>query len=307
MRVDIEKRHLDSYRGIAQDANKALKSRNALKTGRYKKLIEQRDISIEHKKEKLAKSLHELIIKSFSTDIKKISGRKKALKGFKANTDMIRSVVKKIESINHYLEDSLLKELGIIKKSIVVEAAKAKYPVKYLESKSRVLPKEYTDKLEHAVYEMMQKIVFFDKKLLKDYHKKEARVIGNEKLEIKSLQKALLLQTELLEALEAKMPPSAKVKPRLFTGAVFNYWAPMVFALLSGFEAEYSKEKEIFLIIKKSNALRKRIESKITQVIAEKEKILKIKEKRALSMGSHNSINDDCRQAFHEYISAAGL
>jgi len=307
MRVDIEQRHLDSYKSIAQDANKALKSQNAAKTGKYKNLVEQRDISVEHKKEKLAKSLHELVIILFSINISEANSRKRAVKIFKANIDLIRSIIKKIESINHYLEESLLKEIGIIKSSLVVEAAGAKNPVKYLESRGRILPKEYTGKLEHAVYEMMQKIIFFDKKLIKDYSKKEIRVIGNEKLEIKGLQKALLLQTELLEALEAKMPPSAKVKPRLFTKAVFNYWAPMVFALLSSFETEYGQEKEIFLIVKKNNALRRKIESKIKQVIAEKGKILKIKEKRALSMGGLKSIDNDYRQAFHEYISAASL
>ena len=307
MRVDIEKRHLDSYKSIAQDANKALKVQRAAKTGKYKRLVEQRNISVEYKKEKLARSLHELIIKAFSINISKINDRKRAVKSFKANTDLIRSIVKKIESINHYIEESLLRELGIIKSSLVVEAAKAKNPVKYLESKGRILPKEYIGKLEHAVYELMQKIVFFDKKLIRDYQKKEVRVIGNEKLEIKGLQKALLLQTELLEALEAKLPPSSKVKPKLFTKAVFNYWAPMVFALLSSFETEYGKEKEIFLIVKKNDALRRKIESKIKQVIAEKGKILKIKEKRALSMGGLKSIDNDYRQAFHEYISAASL
>lgn len=307
MRVDIEKRHLDSYRSIAHDANKALKAQKAAKTGKYNLLVEQRNISVENKKERLAKSLHELIIKAFSININKASGRQKAVKSFKANTDLIRGIAKKIQCINHYLEESLLRELGIIKKSLVVEAAKSKDPVKYLESRGRVLPKEYMGKLEHAVYELMQKIVFFDKKLIKDYQKKEVRVIGNEKLEIKGLQNVLLLQTELLEALEAKLPPSSKVKPKLFTKAVFNYWAPMVFALLSSFETEYGKEKEIFSIVKKNNALRKKIEAKIRHVIAEKEKILKIKEKRALSMGKMRGINEDYRQAFHEYISAASL
>ena len=307
MRVDIEKRHLDSYKSIALDANKALKRQKAAKTEKYRRLVEQRNISVEHKKEKLAKSLHELIIKSFSINISRINERKRAVKSFKANIDLIRIIVRKIESINHYIEESLLRELGIIKKSLVVEAAKAKDPIKYLESKGRLLPKAYIGKLEHAVYELMQKIVFFDKKLIKDYQKKEVRVIGNEKMEIKGLQKALLLQTELLEALEAKLPPSAKVKPKLFTKSVFNYWAPMVFALLSSFEAEYSKEKEIFLIIRKNGRLRKKIEGEIRHVIAEKEKILKIKEKRALSMGSLKGINEGYRQAFHEYISAASL
>ena len=82
MRVDIERRHLDSYKIIAQDANKALKAQRAAKTGKYKRLVEQRNISVENKKEKLAKSLHELIIKAFSINISRINDRKMAVKSF---------------------------------------------------------------------------------------------------------------------------------------------------------------------------------------------------------------------------------
>ena len=153
----------------------------------------------------------------------------------------------------------------------------------------------------------MQKIVFLDRKIIQDYKKKEVRVVGNEKLEIKSLHKILMIQTELLEALEAKMPPANMVKSKLFTSKIFNHWIPMVFALLSGFEAEYGKEKEIIAMLKKNNSLRKKIERKIRHVIAEKEKIMKIKQERAMLMDSSKNLTDDYRQAFHDYISAASL
>ena len=81
----------------------------------------------------------------------------------------------------------------------------------------------------------------------------------------------------------------------------------MVFALLSSLEAEYGKEGIIFSKIKKNSRLRKKIENKIKHVVNEKEKILKLKEKRALAMKSFEKISDDYRQTFHEYVSAASL
>ena len=59
--------------------------------------------------------------------------------------------------------------------------------------------------------------------------------------------------------------------------------------------------------LKKNYRLSKKIEDKIKHVVDEKERVLKIKEKRALSMKSLRKIGDDYRNVFHEYVSAAGL
>jgi hypothetical protein len=239
-----------------------------------------------------------------SVNAKKVNN--KALSKFKENIPLMRVIIYKIKSINNYLEESFLRDLGIIKKSLIVKAIKSKNPVKYLEKTGKVLSKKDIGRIEHAVYELMQEIIFFDKKILKDYKKKEVKVIGAEKLGIKDLEKILKAQSELLDALEAKIPPGKKVKAKLFGKEVFNKWVPMVFALLSGFEAEYEKEKLIFSKIKKNDRLRKRIENKIKHVVNEKESVLKIKEKRALAMKSFK-VSDDYRQTLHEYVSAASL
>ncbi len=306
MRVDIEKGHLDCYMRIARDANKAVMAKVA-KLKNFESLVEQKSISAEEKKERLVKALHEIIITAFSLNIKELGSKKKSIAKIKASTELLRSIIKKLQGINNYIEESLLREMGVIKKSLVVEAVKTKDPEKYLEQKGRILPKEYIGKVEHTVYELMHKIIFFDKKIIQDYKKKEIRVVDNEKLEIKDLHKILMIQTELLEVLEAKMPPASKIKLKLFTKNIFNHWIPMVFALLSSFEAEYGKEKEIIAMLKKNNNLREKIERKIKHVIAEKEKILKIKQERAMLMDSSKNLTDDCRQAFHDYISAASL
>jgi hypothetical protein len=303
MRVDIEKGYVDCYKKIIREANKR-KSSLKSKKGKYEKALFRKDLSIENKKKELANNLHELVISTLSVNAKKVNN--KALSKFKENIPLMRVIIYKIKSINNYLEESFLRDLGIIKKSLIVKAIKSKNPVKYLEKTGKVLSKKDIGRIEHAVYELMQEIIFFDKKILKDYKKKEVKVIGAEKLGIKDLEKILKAQSELLDALEAKIPPGKKVKAKLFGKEVFNKWVPMVFALLSGFEAEYEKEKLIFSKIKKNDRLRKRIENKIKHVVNEKESVLKIKEKRALAMKSFK-VSDDYRQTLHEYVSAASL
>ena len=308
MRVDIEKRHIDSYKGIAKDVNNALNKKVNLKVQRskFEKILIRRDISAENKKKQLVKSLHELIISTFSVNINKVENQKKVMNNLKRSTELIRYVLHKIKSINNYIEEALLLELGIIKKSLIVKAVKSSKPEQFLNSNARVLTKNYIHKIENTVYELMHEIVIFDKKLIKNYKKNEIKVIVNEKVEIKDLENLLEIESELLDALEAKIPPSSKIKAKMFNKINFNNWVPMVLALLSSFEAEYSKERIIFSKIKNNDKLRKKIENKIDHVIKEKENILKIKEKRASTMESFR-VSDDYRQTFHDYVSAASL
>jgi len=299
MRVDIEKRHIGSYTRIVSEANKAVKKASEIQKKKYEKALMQRNISAENKKKVLTKSLHELIITALS--IKKVN-----LQKLKTSVALIREIVQKIKSINHYMEEGLLRELGVIKKSSVINAVKSNAPIRYLEKSGHVLSKKDIDIIDHTVYHLMQKIIFFDKRLLKQYKKKEVRVIKTQKVGIKDLDKVLKIESELLDVLEAKIPPASKIKSKLFGKDIFNRWAPMVFALLANFEAEYYNEKLIFSKIKKNSKLRKKIENKIKYVINEKESVLKIKEKRALTM-KNIKISDDYRQSFHEYVSAASL
>jgi len=308
MRVEIEKRQIGSYERIAREVNKAVKKPSLkVKKNRYEKDLFRKDISVENKKKRLEKSLHELIIKTFSVNISQIKKKKKAVENFKENIELIRHIIHKIKSINNYLEESLLHDIGIVKKSLIVKAVKSNMPEKYLEKSSSVLSKDYIGKIENTVYWLIQKIIFFDKKLLKDYKKRKIKVLKKEKLGIKDIEKTLKIESELLDALEAKIPPAKKIRAKLFTKEIFNKWVPWVFALLSSFETEYDKEELIFSKIKKNDRLRKKIQKKIKHIANEKEKLLKIREKRALAMTRFGKISDDYRQTFHEYVSAAGL
>ena len=305
--MDIEKRHIDSYKRVAQQANKAAGKAplKALKD-KYGKSIMQWNISAENKKKKMMEHLHKLIIITFSIKIGKISA-KNAIDAFRSNTKLIREIIQKIKDINNYLEEDLLRELGITKKSLVVRALKSGNAATYLEKKGRVLSRGYIAKIEHIVYELMDRIVIFDRKLLKGYRKKEVNVVKKEKVGIKDLKSILEIESELLEALEAKMPPPDRIKAKLFSKKIFNLWAPMALALLASLEAEYGKEREIFSKVKANNKLRKKIESKIKHVVKEKERILRIKHERAVAMKDIGKISDDYRQKLHEYVHAASL
>jgi len=307
MRVGIEKRYIDSYKNIAKEVNNALKGkRKLLKKGAYEKTLLSRNISIENKKKKLAKAIHEIILHVFSINVNKSKERNGALKNIKRHIGTAREIIQKIKAINNYLEESFLEEAGMIKNPAALKFPRAKGDKKFLGPKGR-LSRDYADKIEHTVYRLMQEIEVFDKKLFKSYAKKDFEVIEKEKIGINDLENLLKAESWLLDILEAKMPPPSKVKAKLFNKRVFNQWVPMVLALLSGFEAEYKKESEIFSELKNDSTLRKKIESKIKHVISEKEKIFRLKEERALSMNSLDPIANDYRKVFHEYINAASL
>tara|TARA_Y100000310_G_scaffold321113_1_gene378341 strand:- start:2403 stop:3314 length:912 start_codon:yes stop_codon:yes gene_type:complete len=303
MRVGIDKRYKDSCEKIVKEANKILKKKSILPKDNYQKILSSQNISVEKKKKQLVKILHNRILHSFSIDIQK---NKKGFGSIKKQVVVIREIIHKIKSINNYLEESFLTEMGLVKKSLIIKAIKSKQPEKYL-LRVRGLSKSYLDKIEHIVYTLMREIVFFDQKLLKNYAIRKIIIIKKEKIEITDLEKILKIQTELLDALEAKIPPASKVTSKLFKKVNFNKWIPLVFALLTHFEAEYQKEQLLFLGLRKDRKLRKKIESKIKYIINEKENILKIKEKRVLSMESFGKIDDNHRKVFHEYVSAAGL
>ncbi|MBI2651351.1 hypothetical protein HYX01_02690 [Candidatus Woesearchaeota archaeon] len=308
MRVDLERGHIQSYEQIAKEANESNRNAKKAKTiekDAYERALLQKNTSAENKKRRLVKLLHQLIISAFSLNTS--NAKAKRIGHIKENADLIRKVIHKIKSINNYLEEVLLREMGIIKKSLVVEALKSRIPEKYLQKSRKLIQKEDINRIEHIVYELMQKIIFLDKQLIKDYKKKEVKIVNTENMGASELENILKIETEIIDALEAKIPPSSRVKAKLLQKEIFNAWIPMVFALLSSFEAEYKKEMQIFLEIKKNKKLRKKIEGKISHIIEEKEKLLKIKEKRALAMKNFSTAGNDYRQILHEYVSAASM
>jgi len=291
MRVDIEQSHFDIYKKLAGDINNAA-ARFRIKAHKispraYEKLIFSTSISVEKKKKGLARHLHEALVKTFSVDPRKIKSKKELLGGFKNNLMVLRAMVDKLRSINHYLEESFLREIGVTKKT-PLPSLKPKKPQKILTK--GYLGKKDLESLEHVAYSLIEKVIFLDKKLL------ETRHIGD----------VLKKESEILMHLEAKLPPPAKVKPALLKNQVMHHWVARIFALLSGFENEYKKESMIFSKLKKNEEIRKKINRKIKHILKEKEKLLRVKEQRALSMKTLK-IDNEWRLMFYQFNAAARL
>ena len=307
MRVDIEESHSKIFKNLARDINIAAR-KFTIKTHKvspkaYKNLLFNTNTSIEKKKKALVEHLHNLLVKTFSIETRKIKSKKALLEGLKNNLMILRAIINKLRSINHYLEESFLKEIGVIKKSA---AAALKTRSQEILAKKSYFGRGDLEKLEHIVYSLIEKVIFLDKRLLKGYKKKEERIIRRKKAEIKDIEGILKKESEILMHLEAKLPPAGEAKSALIKNQVFHNWIPRIFALLSGFEDEYQKESMIFHKLKSNEGLRKKINKKIKNILKEKEKLLRLKEQRALSMKKLR-IDKEWRLMFHQFNAAARL
>jgi len=308
MRVEIDKIHKDSYTRLAEEVNKFV---SRFKVGNYKKiqsyesLLLNRDISVEKKKKALIERLHRLIVKTFSIDLSRVKSEKKILGVLKGNIKILRNFVHKLKDINYYLEESFLAELGLIKKSLSVY--KRKNPEKLIEVTKFSLSKKYLDKLEHTTYKLIERVILFDKNLLKSYKSKEEEISSKERGGIKDINKILERQSELLNHLEAKLPPPSKIKPLLLKKGIFNQWTPRVLALLATFEGEYKKEGLIFKKLKNNEKMKQLINKKIKSLEKEKASLIRIKQKRLLNMTKLGRLDDELGLMFREFNAVKNL
>ncbi len=308
MRVEIDKLHKDTYTKLAKEVNscaKRFKPGDYKTSDGYQSLLFNKEPSVEKKKEDLIEKLHDLTVKTFSIDLDKVKDQKKILNALKGNIKVLRTLTHKLKDINFYLEESFLAELGLIKRNLKVY--KSKNPERLIEKARFSLGKKYVDKLEYTTYKLIEKIIIFDKKLLKGYQSKEERFIGEEGVWVKDINKILKKESELLVHLEAKLPPPDKIKPLLLKKTIFSQWAPVVLALLSGFESEYKKESLIFKQLKQKEWARKIINKKIMSLEKEKGDLIKIKQERAMDMTQFGSLDDELRMMFHEFNAVKAL
>lgn len=307
MRVDIDEIQSNSYKSLVKDINNAARKfrieSHKINPKMYRNLLLNTNISIEKKKKELIKHLHETVVKTFSININKVKSKKALLENLKNNLSILRAIVDKLRSINNYLEESFLMETGLKKSSI--ELLKTKNPKRILTKKS-YLGKKDLERLEHTVYSLIEKIIFLDKRLLKGYKKKEENIIRIKKVETKDIESVLKKESEILMHLEAKLPPAGKVKSSLIKDQIMHNWIPRIFALLSSFESEYQKENMIFRKLKGNERLRKKINRKIKQILIEKEKLLRLKEKKALSIEKLR-VDDEWRLIFYQFNAATRL
>ncbi|MAG91832.1 hypothetical protein CMO83_04095 [Candidatus Woesearchaeota archaeon] len=299
MRVVISKNHLRLNNKLAAESNLLARRFNNNKYSKIQsidKLLTKRDISVEKKKNILLDHLHYLIAKSFSINKKKFN--KKTFESLKGRLYNIRRIIDKLRSINYYLETTFLQELKLSNLKIIDRTKKPK--------QQSDLARDEVEALEFTAYKLIGEAVVLDKKVIKEYSRKEKKVSAKEKIELKDFDSILRKESSLLEHLEAKLPPPKALSKNLIKEPVFTHWVARIFALLSYLEHTYSKEKELFKKLKGNKAAKIKINKKIMHIIAEKSKLLRIMEEKVISMKKFR-LDNKFKKEFHNLTTTITL
>ena len=160
--------------------------------------------------------------------------------------------------------------------------------------------------LEYTAYNLIGKIVMLDKRLLREYSSKEMKVIGKEKIEIKDIGMILKKESELLEHMEAKLPPPKAATIALMKEPIFTHWVARIFALLSYLEHNYAKEAMIFGKIKNNRLARSKINRKISYLMKEKSKMIMIMQEKAVSM-KQSGMDSSLKRELHNLTATINL
>ncbi len=292
-------KHLGLNERLAKESNKLASSFNTRHYSKIKDvdaILLKSDVSVEKKKNILMMELHDFIVRSFSIDKKKFS--KKDFGSFKKRLHSIRKIIIKLRSINYYLETTFLHELRIPRTKIANESSKSKL--------QNGLSRNELEALEYAAYKLIKDVVMLDKRLLSGYSRKEREALGKEKIEIKDISSILRKGSGLLEHLEAKLPPPKAAGIALMKEPVFTHWIARIFALLSYLEHTYAKEAVIFGKIKKNKLARAKINRKISYLMREKSKLLRIMQEKAMSIRGFR-VGSKLRKEFHNLTTTISL
>ena len=295
--VIIQQHNLNNE--LVREINKSaakFNAKNYSKIENIDNMLLKRDISVEKKKGILLKKLHESIVKAFSVNRKKLN--KKAFESLKKRMHIIRKIIGKLRSINYYLETSFLEDLKLSKIKIADKIPRLRQEAS--------LARDELEALEYTAYRLIGEAVMLDKKLLKEYSAREKKAATKGKIEMKDTSLILKKESLLLEHLEAKLPPPKAATMDMVREPLFTHWVARVFALLSHLDNLHSREKAIFAELKKDKSLRRKIENKIMIIIAEKSKLLRIMEEKAVSMKKFN-IDNKFKREFHNLATAINL
>ena len=299
MRVVIHQKHIGLNKKLADDSNK---SASRFSSSSYQKLeniesqLLNRNISVEKKKAFLVVMLHSSIIKAFSINKKKFN--KKAYEAFKLRLHNARRIIHKLRSINYYLETVFLRALKTPRRIKIKNGERPRV--------QKALSKSELDALEYATYHLIGDVVMLDKKLLKGYSKKEILIVRKEKVEANDMELILANESELLEHLEAKLPPPKKMPSTLEREPNFTHWVARIFALLALFEHIYLKESMIFNKLKRNKETKMMIGKKIDSLIREQSKLVSIMQEKLITMKKFR-INPGLKMEIHHLTTVANL
>ncbi|MBI3027158.1 hypothetical protein HYY70_03520 [Candidatus Woesearchaeota archaeon] len=299
MRVVINQKHLGLNRMLVREANRSAKNFNNKSYSRIENIeaiLLKRDIPVQAKKNILIKKLHGFVISTFSIDKGKFNKKSFAL--LRKRLHQIRKIINKLRSINYYLETSFLEDLKLTKAN-----AQDK-----LRSRSRhsTLAMDELEVLEYTSYKMIEEAVMLDKRVLKGYKHREIKLIRKEKVGIIHLGNVLGKESELLEHLEAKLPPPKSATKDLINNPLFTHWVARIFALLAYLEFFYGKEQIIFKQLKKDKYARSRINKKIIHIARENSELIRIMEEKIASIGNLR-VDDGLKQKLHRFTTAINL
>ncbi len=294
MAVVISKRHLTLNKRLAKEINSAerkFSNKNYLKIKDIDAMLLRRDVSIERKKSILLKELHDSVVRAFSIDKKKFNAG--AFGSLRKRLHSIRKTIIKLRSINYYIETVLLKEKEFSKMRI----RSGEWPGHHSE-----IAKDELEALEYTALKLIEEAVMLDKRLLNEYTTKGELFLRKEKADVEDIALVLGRESEILEHMEAKLPPPKAASLGLMKEPLFTHWVARVFALLSYLEHLHEKEKSMFSHLKKDKAIKKRINGKIMHIIKEKSKLLEIMGEKAVSMKKYR-ISSASRDEIHNLTS----
>lgn len=299
MRVVLNQKHLSLNKRLAKEVNKLAKRFNNKAYSKIENIentLLRRDISVEKKKGILAKKLHEHIVRAFSINKNKFN--KKSFDLLKKRLHNIRRIIIKLRSINYYLETTFLEDLKLSKIKISDKDSRL--------SGQNALARDELEVLEYTTYKLIGEVIMLDKKLLKEYSHKGEIIEKKEKIEAKGIGLTLRKESELLEHLEAKLPPPKAASIALLKEPLFTHWAARIFALLSSIEHMCIKEKMIFSKLKKNKAVKMKINKKITHLMQEKSKLVNIMQEKATAMAKFR-LDNNLKKELHNLTTAISL
>ncbi len=298
MRVAAGEKYIDLSGQLAKESNRLARNfskKNYSKIENIDGMLLERDISVEKKKAMLLGKLHESVVRAFSIN-KKEFGRK-GLESLKKHLHSIRKIVLKLRSINYYLETAFMQE---------IKAAKIKINGKAAPGRENNFARDELEALELTAYRLIGMAVVLDKRLLSEYAGRKNKAMKDERADAKNLGSILKKESWMLEHLEAKLPPPKAATINLAKDPAFTHWAARVFALLSHIEHAYHKETIIFGQLKKNKLVRARLGKKISRLLEEKSKLIKIMQEKNISIETFR-ISDGLRQELRNFTTTAGL
>ena len=299
MAVVLNRGHISLNEKLAEEINKSCRGfniRNYSKIENIDNMLLKRDISVEKKKSILVKKLHEQVVKTFS--VNKSSFNKKIFDLLKKRVHNIRKIIIKLRSINYYLETLFMEELKLSRTSKNIESPKL--------GTRNALAGDEIEALEYTAYKLIGEVVMLDKRLLNEYSHKEKRVIGKEKTGISDLALILKKESELLEHLDAKMPPTKAASTALMKEPNFTNWVARIFSLLSYIEHLYQKEAIVFGKLKKNKAAKLKIGKKIVHLIRERSRLIRIMEEKGTSIRKF-SVGSGIKREIHKLTTTINL